>query len=121
MAIEYKWSITSMSCYPQYEGETDVVISATWNCIGNQTSDDKTFSASQIGGVSFNVSQLTDFIPYQDLTEDQVLNWCFETNPTLKENTETAVANSIEAQINPPIVYPPLPWNPVPNPLPPVA
>lgn len=114
MAIEYKWSITSMSCYPQYEGETDVVVSATWNCIGKQMIDGKAFTSSQIGGTNFKLGELSNFTPYQDLTEEQVLGWCFESNPTLKDNTEKAVLDNIETQVNPPIVYPPLPWAPIP-------
>jgi hypothetical protein len=55
------------------------------------------------------VVQGTSFVPYADLTQDQVLGWCWA-NGVDKAATEAAVAQNIENQINPPIVTPPLPW-----------
>ena len=110
MPLNYQWSITSMSCYPQYEGQTDVVFSASWNCYANEVVEGKTVSGTQMGGCMFAVSSLEDFTPYEDLTQDQVLGWCYEAHPNMKETAETNIQNQINNQINPPIVYPPLPW-----------
>jgi hypothetical protein len=49
------------------------------------------------------------FTPYADLTQDQVLGWVWA-NGVDKDATEAAVAGQIEAQINPPVIQPPLPW-----------
>jgi hypothetical protein len=50
------------------------------------------------------------FTPYADLTLDQVLGWVWA-NGVDKTATEAAVEGQIEAQKNPPIVSPPLPWS----------
>jgi hypothetical protein len=43
------------------------------------------------------------------LTQDQVLGWVWA-NGVDKDATEAAVEGQIEAQKNPPVVSPPLPW-----------
>jgi hypothetical protein len=43
------------------------------------------------------------------LTKEQVLGWIWASGVD-KDATEAAVAQQIENQKNPPIVYPPLPW-----------
>jgi hypothetical protein len=50
-----------------------------------------------------------NFIPYQSLTEQTVLGWCWA-NGVDKDATEAAVEQQIQNQIDPPIVTPPLPW-----------
>jgi hypothetical protein len=49
------------------------------------------------------------FIPYPDLTENEVLGWIWA-NGVDKTATEASVQTQIDIQINPPIVTPPLPW-----------
>jgi hypothetical protein len=49
------------------------------------------------------------FTPYADLTQDQVLGWCWA-NGVNKDATEAAVQAQIDNQINPPTIQPPLPW-----------
>ena len=110
MDIQYKWTVTSLNCYPQYEGETDVVVSASWNCFGTKEVDGKEYCAVQMGSVTFTLDNLENFTPYKDLTEEQVLGWIFAVVPDLKEMSEQTVKTIIENQENPPIIYPPLPW-----------
>jgi hypothetical protein len=49
------------------------------------------------------------FIPYSDLTQEQVLGWIWA-NGVDKDATEAALAQMIENQKNPPTQQPPLPW-----------
>jgi hypothetical protein len=49
------------------------------------------------------------FTPYADLTQEQVLGWCYA-NGVDQAATEAAIQQNIDNQINPPIVQPPLPW-----------
>ncbi len=102
--MNIEWVIEWMQCKPQ-EGELlDVVITAGWRC--NAT--DGAFSSTAYGTASF--PQPGDpFTPYADLTQAQVLEWCWA-NGVDKDATEAAVAAQIEAQINPPVVQLPLPW-----------
>ena len=98
------WTISQLNCKPQEDGLTDVVVTAHWQCTGTQAD----YSAQVYGTASFTLGDGT-FTPYDQLTQDQVHGWCW-TNGVDKDATEANVAAQIEAQINPPIVTPPLPW-----------
>jgi hypothetical protein len=52
-----------------------------------------------------------NFTPYDQLTQDQVLGWCFS-NGVDQSAIEANVSAQINDQINPPIIAPPLPWMP---------
>jgi hypothetical protein len=86
---------------------SDVVITADWRCNGT----DETYSGTCYGSCSF-APPSGEFTPYEDLTEAQVLNWCYA-NGVDQSAIEANVALQIENQINPPIIAPPLPWVPV--------
>jgi hypothetical protein len=83
---------------------TDVVITADWRCNGT----DGTYSGTCYGSASF-AAPSGDFTPYEDLTEQQVLNWCYA-NGVDQAAIEANVTQQIENQINPPVIAPPLPW-----------
>jgi hypothetical protein len=93
---------------------TDVVITADWRCNGIETigtgDDAKTYSGTCYGSTSFQPPS-GEFTPYPDLTQDQVLGWCFS-NGVDKTAIEANVTAQIQNQINPPIIAPPLPWVP---------
>jgi hypothetical protein len=92
---------------------SDVVITADWRCNGTQDQ----YSGTCYGSSSF-AAPSGSFTPYPDLTQDQVLDWCFA-NGVDKTSIEANVTAQIENQINPPIIAPPLPWlPPVPPPQP---
>jgi hypothetical protein len=51
------------------------------------------------------------FIPYDQLTENVVLGWTFDSMGSgSKANIEKGAVSSLYTQINPPVVQPPLPW-----------
>ena len=83
---------------------TDVVITADWRCNGTQDS----FSGTCYGSASF-APPSGSFTPYEDLTQEQVLSWCFA-NGVDQAAIEANVTAQIENQINPPVIAPPLPW-----------
>ena len=83
---------------------SDVVITADWRCNGSQDQ----YSGTCYGSASF-APPSGSFTPYEDLTQDQVLNWCFS-NGVDKTAIEANVTAQIENQINPPVVTLPLPW-----------
>jgi hypothetical protein len=101
----YTWNIQQMDCYPQIDGETDVVFTVHWTVSGT----DGTYSGSAYGSVGIPVDSKSGFTPYADLTQEQVLNWCWA-NGVDKDATESNIAQQIENQVNPPVVTPPLPW-----------
>lgn len=109
--MQTTWSITKLVCFPQYEGEADVVANIEWKAVGTQVEAGVTLTAEETGttGSCFSPS-ITDFTPYNQLTEQQVLNWVWS-NGTPKAMVEFNLQGKIDAQINPPVVTPPLPWS----------
>jgi len=100
---------------------SDVVITADWRCNGTETTgtgdDAKTYSGTCYGSASF-APPTGSFTPYPDLTQDQVLGWCYA-NGVDQAAIEANVSAQIADQINPPVIAPPLPWlPPVPPPQP---
>jgi hypothetical protein len=103
----YNWTISAMDCVPQEDGHTDVVVTAHWNVQGT----DGTYTASVYGTQSFTYDSGKAFIPYDSLTQDEVVLWVQDSMgaegvASLEANLNTQIEN----QINPPIVTLPLPW-----------
>jgi len=98
------WVIERLDCVPQVPEGADYVVTAYWRC----NAVDADYSGTVYATTSFPVVEGA-FTPYADLTLDQVLGWVWA-NGVDKAATEAAVEGQIEAQKNPPIVAPPLPW-----------
>ena len=118
--ITISWLIERLLCKPVEGTLTDVVITADWRCNGTETTgsgdDAKTYTGTCYGSASF-APPTEAFTPYPDLTQDQVLGWCFA-NGVDKTAIEANVSAQIADQINPPVIAPPLPWlPPVPEPV----
>ena len=105
------WIIERLLVKPTEGSLTDVVITADWRCNGTQDN----YSGTCYGSCSFQ-PPTGEFTPYEDLTQEQVLNWCYE-NGVDKTAIEANVTQQIENQIDPPVVTLPLPWVPVPPPV----
>lgn len=103
--ITYIWTITQLDCLPTSPEGVDYVVTAHWQCNGT----DGTYNGSVYNTTAFTVAEGADFIPYADLTQDQVLGWIWSSGVD-KDSAEAAVATQIENQISPPIVVLPLPW-----------
>ena len=99
----YYWIIVQLDCKPELEGMQDYVVAVHWR-YGIESGEIKT----DIYGVqSFEVAEGSEFIPYNELTEEIVIGWLESLDiPTMQTN----LAKQLEDIINPPIIYPPLPW-----------
>ena len=98
------WIIERLLVRPTEGTLTDVVITADWRCNGSQDQ----YSGTCYGSASF-APPSGEFTPYEDLTQEQVLNWCYS-NGVDKTAIEANVTQQIENQIDPPVVTLPLPW-----------
>ena len=98
------WIIERLLVKPTEGTYSDVVITADWRCNGSQDQ----YSGTCYGSCSF-APPSENFTPYDQLTQDQVLGWCYA-NGVDKTAIEANVTQQIADQVNPPITTPPLPW-----------
>jgi hypothetical protein len=106
--ITNTWNIVALNCKPDVNGMLDYVVTSHWTL----TATDGTYTGSVYGTASFEVDpERTDYKPYDQLTLEEVIAW---TKASLGEeqvaSLEFNVLSQIEAQINPSIVSPALPW-----------
>ena len=108
MANTYNWVISSLECYPQHEGHTDVVFTVHWR---RQATDGNGHNAEIYGSQSVTLNAEAPLTPYEQLTEAQVIGWLEDAMgaETLTAQ-EAALDQQTKNQINPPVVTPPLPW-----------
>lgn len=77
------------------------VIVAHWRVTAEETVGDVTYTASSYGTCGFSPDPASPtFVPYEDLTEADVLAWVYESVD--KDATEAALAANIEEQKAPP-------------------
>ena len=74
---------------------------AHWRVSDSETVGENTYSASSYGTCGFVPDpSASDFTPYADLTESQVLGWCWA-NGVDKDSVEASLTASITEQKNP--------------------
>ena len=101
--MNISWIIERLLVKPTEGSYTDVVITADWRCNGSQDS----YSGTCYGSCSF-APPTEGFTPYDQLTEQQVLDWCYA-NGVDQAAIEANVTQQINDQINPPVVVLPPP------------
>lgn len=96
MAATFNWTISTL----ERELSDGGVITAHWRCNAEETVGDDTFAASSYGTAGFTPDPTApDFIPYDNLTEADVLGWVYESVD--KSATESSLQSSIDDQKNP--------------------
>jgi hypothetical protein len=123
MSITYKWSVSKVQVIPQQNGRANIINKVDWLCQG--VDDQTKFSAAASGVKELQPSD--SFIEFNQLTEQQVLDWCFlpeiteikdfngntiQTNTTnLKNEGEQQIAGQIEQKLTQQAIEPELPWS----------
>ena len=96
--ITYDWNCKTVDVHPQEDEQTDVVYNVHWIVTG--TNGD--YSSNAIGTQIVPLSEGGAFIPFEDLTNEIVVEW---TKEAMGEETvasiETGIASQIESLINP--------------------
>ena len=100
--------INQMDSVPTDGTLTDFVINAHWTRFAKETINEKEYQASVYGSQSFSKDDVTNFIPYEDLTYDIVCSWLDSSLDV--EALDLNLDQQIENQVNPPIVVLPLPF-----------
>ena len=96
--ITYNWNCKTVDVYPTDGDYTDVVYNVHWIVTGK----DEDISATSIGTQVLDTSSITDFIPFDELTNEEVVAW---TKATMGDeqvaSIETNIASQIADLINP--------------------
>ena len=108
MNITYTWGILQLDCYPEAEGQTDVVFTSHYTVMGS----DGTYSGNLQGSICLTYEAGSDYISYADLTLNKVITW---TQAALGVDQVTSIegciADQIQKQVTPISISPPLPWS----------
>ena len=97
------WKVLNLNTKSD-ETYTDIVTTVAWSCV---LRDDK-LTESQFGLCTLSAPS-DPFIQYLDLTEQQVLDWCWD-NGVDKTATESLVQRKIDKRKQPPKTPKLLPW-----------
>ena len=103
-----QWIINQMDCVPQDGDLTDFVVNVHWSRNATEVVNEKEYFASVYGSQSFSKDDVTNFIPYEDLTYEIVCGWLDGSMDV--EALDLNLDAQIENQVNPPIVVLPLPF-----------
>jgi hypothetical protein len=121
MALTYTWAVTSLKKTTDVALDIDnVVVQTTWTCTGtDEDGDSGTFN----GATPFPLSSVdpATFIPYEDLTEADVLGWIQAVVVgSYQEHVDEQINKQIALQKDPVVDVPEgdFPWDP-PAPTPP--
>ena len=98
--ITYDWNCRTVDCYPEQNNEADVVYNVHWYVTG--TSDvpqpaGGVYSSNMIGTQILDTSSITNFIPFDQLTNEEVVVW---TKSAMGVTRVAGIETNIESQIN---------------------
>ena len=96
----YDWNCRTVDCYPEQDNEADVVYNVHWIVTGTSDQTDPQgmpWEATNIGTQTLDTSQITDFIPFDQLTNDEIVAW---TKGAMGDEGVAAVEKSIQDQID---------------------
>ena len=98
--INYNWNCRTVDAYPQDGIYTDVVYNVHWIVTGTSDVIDpegNPYSATSIGTQTLSTETITEFIPFEDLTNEKVVTW---TKSAMGEEEVAAIETNIENQID---------------------
>ena len=106
MTVSYLWNCTRVDAYPIEDENPDVVYNVHWSLLGASNEDTmpngQPYQASVVGTQLLDTSTITEFIPFEDLTNEIVANWVITAmGPEAVAALELNIFNMIEEQINP--------------------
>lgn len=107
MANTYNWVISQLDCYPEQSGKSNVVFTIHWR----REAINGAYQASSYGSQTVTLDPAAPFTPYSQLTQAQVERWLIDAmSVTSVAEMDVGLAAQIDAQMNPSVIAPPLPW-----------
>ena len=101
------WIIESLNCIPSLNGKTNVVCNVHWKVIGS----DGTNKVSTYGAQEIAYNAQTEFHSYENLTEEEIIEWVKNALGTKVVTIENLVDKLLSDKANPSIITPVLPLN----------
>jgi hypothetical protein len=111
METNFQWVISQLNCAVELEGLPNVINTIHWRYNATKVEGDKTYFAENYGAVNVAQPNPQNFIPYEDVTEQEIINWLEQILPI--DAMQSSLESNINLQINPIEVTLPLPWAPV--------
>lgn len=109
MSATITWRVQSLLCKKQEDGLQDVVYQVAYSCVAEQTQNGTDYVESINSGVEIAFNPGGNFIPFDQLTEAEVLQWVWS-NGVEKDKVEAGLQSMIDQKINSNDVAPPMPW-----------
>jgi hypothetical protein len=100
MAITYEWDVKTCDVYPSKNSKSNVVHNVHWRLTAednaNQDADGNNITASVYGSQGLDVSDLSSFINWSDLTSSDVQGWV---EAAIGADEVTVMKAGLDAQI----------------------
>ena len=96
--MEYNWNTLNVEVLNSLNGNTDVVYRVNYGILTSENGNGVTLFKEQ----ELDISSITEFIPFEDLTNEIVTDWVKNSmGPEKVTEAENAVALKISEQKNP--------------------
>ena len=105
MATVYNWNCKTVDVHPTEAGQTDVVYNVHWIVTGISDELDpegNAYQATTIGTQTVPLDPESEFIPFEDLTNEIVVDWTKAAMGAEQVTSiETSIQQAIDLKINP--------------------
>ena len=122
--VNYDWNCKTVDAYVEQNNEADVVYNVHWIVTGVSDIEDPNspntfYQSTSIGTQTLDVSEITNFIPFDQVTNAEVVAWTQEAMGAEQvTQIEASIASQIESLIHPTTITltigEPVPPEPVP-------
>jgi len=100
MATTYDWNCRTVDCYPTDQSYTDLVYNVHWIVTGTSDTldpDGNAYTATSIGTQALSTDDITNFTPFADLTNSDIVAW---TKEAMGTDQVTSLEDNIQSQID---------------------
>ena len=105
MATVYNWNCKTVDVHPIEDNETDVVYNVHWIVTGVSDEIDpegNAYQSTSIGTQTVPLDPESEFIPFEDLTNEIVVEWTKEAmGEEQVTSIEAGIQQAIDLEINP--------------------
>ena len=105
--INYTWTFDKFTCYPSYQGHTNVIYNIYWRF----TADDTQYQSNICGIVKLNIDISNNFIQFENLLPSDVETWVVNSlGEDAINELKIKLEQDIENKMNPPLLKLNPPW-----------